>query len=390
MNFKKFQTGTLFQPKKGATIKSMKSNPPLATILRNLALAGFASSLLSVPALAGLATPVAVNTLTVPSSTTAVLGTPYARPVEAFGTVSSTSVTNSNTLLTVSVDLNGGSPALPAGTGNTDTSLSNTDENVDGWWVVEILDGPAIGLVLDVVGGTSNSITVKGTLPSSINLSSGSKFALRRAWTLASLLGTASTTNPFGYGSTPTATTVNGNVQILDSASGSLTTYYINKVGTGSANWRSSQTGTANKNHVPLGLGKGFIVVNLKTNPLTFTVSGDYRTARTRLIMAGGKKTLLANPGVYGTDFIASGIPTTSPNRANSIPNAATDSYQVWSTSAKAFALYRMGDATSSNGPTAFLGSTRTNPAISAFSSILVTPYGSNPAVITISPALNP
>lgn len=368
----------------------MKLNQNLVTlIVRGLVLTGFASVLVK-PALAGLATPVGVNNLTVPASTTAVLGSPYARPVEAFGTVSGNSATGGNTLLTVSVDLNGGSPALPSGTGNTDTSLSNTDENVDGWWVVEILDGPAIGLVLDVVGGTSSSLTVKGTLPSSINLSAGSKFALRRAWTLSSLLGAASSSSPFGYGKGPTADTVNGNVQILDTTTGSLTTYYINKVGTGAANWRSSQTGTANKNHVPLGLGRGFIVVNLKASALTFPLSGDYRTARTRLVMPGGKKTLLANPGVYNTDFAASGIPNTTPNRGNTVPNAATDSYQVWNTSSKAFALYRMGDATAANGPTAFLGSARTNPAIAAFSSILVTPYGTNPAVVTISPALNP
>ncbi|NCW26817.1 MAG: hypothetical protein EBV83_00710 [Verrucomicrobia bacterium] len=367
----------------------MKPNQNVVfALFRKLALTALAGVFVG-SALAGLATPVGVNQVTVPASTTSVLGSPYARPVEAFGTVTSNSISGSNTVLTVSVDLNGGSPSLPAGTGNTSTSLSNTDENTDGWWVVEILDGPAIGLVLDVVSGNSSSLTVKGALPSSVNLSAGSKFALRRAWTLSSLLGSASASNPFGNGANPSATTVNGTVQVLDSASGALTTYYINKTGT-AFNWRSSQTGTANKNHVPLGLGRGFIVVNLKTVPLTFALSGDYRTARTRLIMPGSKKTLLANPGVYQTDFTASGIPNTSPNRGNSVPNASTDAYQVWNTSAKAFALYRIGDATSSNGPTAFSGSTRTNPVIPAFTSILVTPFGTNPAVVTISPALNP
>jgi hypothetical protein len=328
---------------------------------------------------AGLADPVGISQVTVPASTTSVLGTPYARPVEAFGTVTSAATSGSNTVLTVTKDAS--SVSFP--------SFTNADENVDAWYIVEIQDGPAIGLIMDAVGGAGDtSITVKGVLPSSISIASGSRFAVRKAWTLASLFGAASATNPFGSGLTSTAAGVNAQVQLLNPTTGGLTTYYINVIG-GVYNWRAS-SGSANKNHVSLGLGKGFVVVNRKATQFAFNASGDFRTARTRLVVpANGAKTLLANPSVFNTTFTAATIPATSPTRGTSVPSTA-DQYALWNTSTRAFTTYKIGGTANAAGPSAYSGSTRVNPAIDKFTSVLVTPAGTTDTVVTIAPAYNP
>jgi len=338
-----------------------------------LALAGI---LVAPSVQAGLGDPAGITQVTVPSSTTSVMGTPYARPVEAFGTVSATSASGGNTILTVVKDPS--SLDLP--------SFTNTDQNVDQWYVVEIVDGPAIGLILNAVGGSGNtSITVEGLVPSSINIESGSKFAVRKSWTLASLFGAASSSNVFGSGLSSTASGVNAQVQVLNTTTGALTTYFIHVTGT-SYNWRAS-TGSANRNHVPIGLGKGFVVVNRKAVPFNFNLAGDYRTARTRLIAPAGKRVLLSNPGVFDTTFDRSTIPATSPTRANTVPSTTHDGYGIWNSSTRAFTTYRIGGVTQTGGASAFSGSSRVNPTIAKFTSLLVTPAGTGDKVITIAPA---
>jgi len=354
---------------------------------------------------AGLATPVAVSTITVPGNTTSLVGVPYARAVEAFGTISSLATSGSDTVLTVSVDSNGGSPAIPASVAPSaagvtpvviGSGLYNTDKNVDSFYVCEILDGDAIGLILDVIGGTSTTIIVKGTIPTSAGISASSitsttKWALRKAHTLTSLFGERSASNPFGYGSGATAATVLGQVQLLDSTTGAVSNYYINKTGA-SYNWRSAQGGSASVNHQPLGLGKGFLVVNLRANPLAFTVSGDYRTARSRFIAQGGKKYLLANPGVTDANFVTSTITTESPVRATGAPRSTSgvydsDSYGIWSTSTKAFKRYQIAGTTDASGPSAYYNGARTTGTFGKYTSILAEPAGTASVILTIAPA---
>jgi hypothetical protein len=305
------------------------------------------------------------------------MGTPYARPVVAFGTISAATTSGANTILTVTKDP--ASPSLP--------DFTNTSENVDEWYILEVVDGPAIGLIFNAVGGAGDtSITVAGVVPSgSVTIAEGSKFNVRKAWTLTSLFGPASDSNVFGFGTASTGTTVNAQVQVLNTSTGSLTTYYINKTGT-AYNWRAS-TSTPNRNHVPLGLGKGFVVVNRKAVPFNFNLSGEYRASRTRLICPAGKRTLLANPGVFDTTFSRSTIPETSPTRANTIPGSSHDGYGIWNSATRAFKTYRIGGVTQSGGAASFDGSARVNATIGKFTSVLVTPAGSGDKVITIAPA---
>ena len=356
------------------------------------------AAFISTNSFAGLASPVAVSTLTVPANTTSLIGVPYARPVEAFGTITSVDNTGSNAIFTVAVDTAGGSPAIPASVAPSaagatpvviGSGLYNTDKNVDSFYVCEILDGDAIGLILDVIAGTSTTITVKGTIPTSAGISASSitsttKWALRKAHTISSLLGTASATNPFGYGSGATVSTVLGQVQLLDTATGAVSTYYINKSGT-AYNWRQG-TGTANYNHAPIGLGKGFLVVNRSAAAITFPISGDYRTARSRFVATGGGKYLLANPGVTDATFTTSTIALESPNRGTGIPRTTDDEYGIWNTSTKAFAYYKIGGT--STTPSVYDGNNPvSSPTISKFTSVFVKPGGSAACILTIAPA---
>jgi hypothetical protein len=211
---------------------------------------------------------------------------------------------------------------------------------------------------------------------------------LRKAHTLSSLCGVPSATNPFGYGnsatgSSPTFGTVLGQVQILDTTTGALSTYYINKSGQ-NYKWKKS-SGTESYNHAPIGLGKGFLVVNLKAANLTFPVSGDYRAARSRFVATAGAKYLLANPGVTDATFTTSTIALESPNRGTTTPRGTDDEYGIWDTSTKAFKYYKIGGT--STTPSAYDGTNRVSATISKFTSVFVKPGGSGNCILTIAPA---
>lgn len=343
--------------------------------IRILALAGSSFLLSLSPSFAGIADPSGIVSVTVPATNNVISATPFARPVEASGTVSSVSESSGNTTFTVALDP--GSDPLP--------SFTNTDLNVDAWYALEILDGPAIGLLLSPTGGSANTIVVSGTLPASVDITSGSKFAVRKQWTLASLFGAAASNNVFGSGTTPTSSGVNAHVQIYNVSTGTLTTYYISS--SGGYNWRASGN-TSNRNHAPVNLGTGFAVVNRKPTPFVYKLSGEYRTARTRLVVPAGKKTLLGNPSPFDTSFTSSTITETSPNRATNVPGTSHDLYQVWNAPTRSFANYRIGGLTTTNNPpaSAYSGGVRTNPVIGKFTALLVSPAGTNPAVVTIAP----
>jgi len=180
----------------------------------------------------------------------------------------------------------------------------------------------------------------------------------------------------------------------LDSTTGALSTYYINKStvsGVSSYKWKKS-SGTESYNHAPIGLGKGFLVVNLKAGNITFPVSGDYRTARSRFIGQQNGKYLLANPGVTDATFTTSTIALESPSRGAATPNSTNDEYGIWDTSTKAFQYFKIGGTANSNGPSAYNGTSRVSPTISKFTSILAKPAGpttfsTNPCILTIAPA---
>lgn len=256
---------------------------------------------------------------------------------------------------------------------------------------MEILDGPAIGFLLPTTANSGNtSITVEGD--TGANDVTGARFALRKEWTLSTLFGLAGTANRFGYGNSSAGAAVNGWVQVYNVSSGTLITYYINESGTTtkSYNWRSS-TSTTNRNHVPLRLGRGLVLINRKASDLTVSVSGEYRIARTRLSVPAGKLFFVANPGPSDVTFDASTIPATSPTRASGNPSGTSgDTWQMWNPATRTFTSYRVGGTANTNGPSMYtLANARVNPTIPAFKAIGVRPVGSSGnVVVTIAPSL--
>jgi len=333
---------------------------------------------------AGLATPSGIAKVTVPGGVgrTEFFGTPFTRPVEFSGTISAVSTSGGNATFTVALDA--GQSGIPA--------LNNTSQNVDAWYVLEILDGPAIGFLLPCTGNSGDtSITVEGDT-GTISVPAGSKFAIRKEWTLSTLFGAASTANKFGYGNSSSATTVNGWVQVYNVATGTLIGYYVNETGTTSKryNWRSSSS-TTDRNHVPLRLGRGMILVNRKSSDLDIPVSGEYRVARTRLSVPAGKLSFVANPGPTDVTFEDSTIPATSPTRATGNPSSTSgDTWQVWNPVTRTFTSYRVGGTANVNGPSMYsLANARVNPTIPAFKAIGVKPAGTTGnVVVTIAPKI--
>jgi len=306
-------------------------------------------------------------------------GMPFARPVERSGIISAASTTGGNATFTVALDA--GQSALP--------SLSNADQNVDAWYLLEIVDGPAIGFLLPCTGNTGDtSITVQGDT-GTISVPAGSKFVLRKEWTLSTLFGAASTANAFGYGNSSTAATVKGKVQIYNTLAGSLATYYVRETGTTSKsyNWALS-TSTTSRNHVPLRMGRGIVLVNNTANDVAFNISGEYRIARTRLSVPAGYTTFVANPGSSDVTFDTATIPATSPTRTTGTPGNA-DSWKMWNPLSRSFTTYKVGGTTHASGASMYQSTARVNPTIPAFKAVAVVPYGtSGNVVVTIAPNL--
>jgi len=356
-------------------IKNMNSNP-----YKQFGAALALALVLAQNTFAGLATPSGIAKVTVPGGLgrTEFFGMPFARPVERSGTISSVSTTGGNATFTVALDA--GQSALP--------SLSNADQNVDAWYLLEILDGPAIGFLLPCTSNTGDtSITVQGDT-GTVSVPAGTKFVLRKEWTLATLFGAASNANAFGYGTSSTAATVKGKVQVFNSLLGSLATYYIRESGsiTKSYNWALSTSTTA-RNHVPVRMGRGIVLVNNTANDLVFPVSGEYRIARTRLSVPAGYTTFVANPGPTDVTFDTATIPATSPTRTTGVPGNA-DQWQMWNATTRSFTTYKVGGTTNASGPSMYQSSTRVNPTIPAFKAIAVKPYGSGNVVVTVAPNL--
>ena len=333
---------------------------------------------------AGLASPSGIAKITIPGGVgrTEFFGMPFARPVERSGVISSVSSTSGNATFTVTLD--NGQSALP--------SLSNTDQNVDAWYLLEIIDGPAIGFLLPCTGNSGNtSITVTGDT-GTISVPNGTKFVIRKEWTLATLFGAASDANAFGYGTTISGATIKGKVQVFNTLTGSLASYYVRQSGTATKayNWAVS-TSTSPRNHFPIRMGRGIIVVNNSASDLSFVVAGENRTARTRLSVPANRTTFVANPGATDVTFETSTIPATSPTRTASTPGNA-DSWKMWNATTRSFTTYKVGGTSNADGPSMYQSSTRVNPTLPAFKAVAVVPYapaGTYPnVVVTIAPNL--
>lgn len=333
-----------------------------------------------------LAQPTAIGQVTIPASRTEIFGMPFARGVVTAGKIASVSSVSSNST-TFAVTINPGEPSIP--------SLSNTSTAVDERYVLEIMDGPAIGFLLTCNSNTGDtSVTVEGGT-GSISVPANTAFVIRKDQTLSSIFGAPSATHPFGAGTSSIDPTVKVWVQMFNSATGTLTSYYVYSTGS-TSQWRAT-SGPTDRTHVRIPQGRAVVLANRTASDVTFAVSGESRSTRSRFSVPAGKITFLANPSPLDSTFNDASIPETTPARNTSYTTnspaigdvTTSDQWRIWTPSTRTFANYYVG--TTTNGFPAVLraNGTEQNPVISAFKGVAVQPLGSTGnVVVTIAPKL--
>ena len=330
---------------------------------------------------AGVAAPNGIASIVVGPSRTEFVGVPFARPIEFTGTINAVSTTAGNDTYTVALDA--GQASLP--------TFANGSNSTDAWYVLEILDGPSIGFLLPLTSNTGNTQVIVQGSAAGVGVPVGTRFGIRKDWTLSTLFGAASTSNRFGYGNNSGATTINAWVQVYDSEAGASATYFIGETGgtTKAYNWRSTAS-TFARNHVRVSLGRGVVILNRKALDFTIPIAGEYRESRTRLSVPAGKLTYVSNPGASAVTFSDATIPATSPTRATSTPSGSTgDEWASWDSANRAWAVYRVGGTSNTNGPSMYSSTTRVNPTIPAYRAVRVKPVGTNGSVVvTIAPSI--
>jgi hypothetical protein len=161
------------------------------------------------------------------------------------------------------------------------TSSATTDNN----YIIEILDGRYIGLVAFIKTNSGSTITVdEAELPTD-GLLVGSKYVIRKDWTLASLFGAGSVA-PLNSG---TSAASGDTISIFNQKTQSYSPFYIR---TSDKSWRNAVGDLSTHRRIPYGQG---VQTLLRGASGTLTLSGDVRTARLRRDVLAKKFALFAN-----------------------------------------------------------------------------------------------
>lgn len=356
---------------------------------RTVALAAFIGIALSVTeSQAQLAQPSAIAQFTLADKATEIFGMPFVRPVVTKGKITAATVAGNSLSTTFTVTLDAGETSIPA--------LNSTSDSVDEYYILEITDGPGLGFILPCTGNNGNtSVTVQGTTGTTA-IPENTSFVIRKDNTLSSVFGAPSSNHPFGAGISSSDAKVW--VQVYNSGTATLTSYYVYQNGA-TLQWRST-SGPTNRTFARVTVGKAVVLASREKGAVTFTLSGDYRTARTRLWVQKGKITFLANPAPVDSSFDEANIPDTTPtrfvgtaNQKNVGDSTSSDEWKVWVSSTRTFANYYIGtDASNFPGIIRPGGLSNQNPTIKAFSGVGVKPIDkANDAgytIVTMAPKL--
>jgi len=242
---------------------------------------------------AQLAQATGIAQFTLPANSTEVFGMPFVRPVVTSGKITSytpsytpdTAVAApANSSSTFAVTLNAGEPSIPA--------LNNTSTAVDERYILEITDGPALGFIFPCTGNTGNTAVVVEGTTDTVPVPANSSFVIRKDNTLSSVFGNPAANSVFGYGVGPTEATVKAYVQVYNSVSGTLTSYYVYNSGT-TWQWRAT-SGPTDRTYVRLQAGKAVILASRVSTDIAVTLSGEARSGRTRLWVPENKITFFS------------------------------------------------------------------------------------------------
>jgi hypothetical protein len=254
------------------------------------------------------------------------VSTPYVRAGEAFGIITSV---GSTTTLTLTDE------ASATYTTGRFTPGTATQDNK---YILEVLDGRYVGLVAYIKSNTANTFTIDEVSLPLDGLLVGSKFAIRKDWTIESLFGAASSTSPLGSG----ASTASGdNVNIWSQKTQSYTSYYIRRSDTKDAqgnvissvySWRDAVGNPAN--HVRIPYGQGVQVLRRAAGNGALTLNGELRTARLRRDVLQNKTALIANLSPSATTL---GDLNVTIDRAASASGSVV---KVWNSTTQAWTAY--------------------------------------------------
>jgi len=236
------------------------------------------------------------------------VSTPFVRPVEENGTGIVSSVTDSSTLV---LDPDG---ANYSGTAQWTGGSTSQDK----WYIVEILDGRYIGMVFLIATQNGNTVTTSEVALPTDGALVGSKYAIRKDWTLSTFFGdTSSPSFPLAKNNNASlADTINVFVQKTQG----FVTYYVNNTG----QWKNGLGFTTPHARIPYG--GGVQVLRRASGAATMTLSGEVRKSRLRRDVGVNEFALIANLSL---------APTTVQALAPSIDrgaSAADDKVEVWST----------------------------------------------------------
>ncbi|NBT48476.1 MAG: hypothetical protein EBT07_11805 [Actinobacteria bacterium] len=244
------------------------------------------------------------------------VSTPYVRAEEASGTIGAVGSATTLTLVdeAAATYVNG---RFTPGTATQDNK-----------YILEVLDGRYIGLIAYIKSNTGNTLTVDEVSLPTDGLLVGSKYAIRKDWTIESLFGPASATSPLGSGS---STASADNVNIYNQKTQAYTTYFIRN-SSGVYTWRDAVGNLAN--HVRIPYGQGVQVLRRAAGNGSLTLSGELRTSRIRRDLLKDKTALVANLSPSPTTL---GDLNVSIDRANSASGSVV---KVWNPSTQAWTAY--------------------------------------------------
>lgn len=332
---KNFASNTNLNQEKSIVMKNQKLIRPL------FALAAAALTIAPAAQANSLATPSAIVQITFAGGGKRdFISTPFVRPTEQTGTVASVGSATTITL-TDSASATYGNDTFKPGTAAQDNN-----------YILEILDGPMIGLVAFIKSNVGNTLTVgEAELPTDGSLT-GAKYAIRKDWTVESLFGAASASNVFAAGPSSAAA---DNVNIFNQATQNYSTYFI-RLSAGAYSWRNA-LGTAS-NHARIPYGQGVQVLRRAAGNGTITLSGEVRTARLRRDIANNKVGLIANLSPAATTLADLNV---SINRSGSIAGSVV---KVWNPATSAWTSYyrRTSDGTFRDSLGALAGNITINP----------------------------
>jgi len=244
------------------------------------------------------------------------VSTPFVRAEEASGTIASVGTTTTLTL-------------ADEGSANYTTGqFTAGSATQDKKYILEVLDGRYIGLVAYIRSNDGNTFTVGEVSLPTDGLLVGSKYAIRKDWTIESLFGAASASAPLAAGSSPAS---GDNVNIWNQATQAYSTYYI-RLSSGVYSWRDAVGNAAN--HVRIPYGQGVQVLRRAGGNGTLTLAGEVRTSRLRRDVLQNKTALIANLSPSATTL---GDLNVSIDRAAS---AAGSVVKVWNPATQAWTAY--------------------------------------------------